>query len=69
MEGKGMDGNDMNFDFEKLRKKLVIREFASGLIYRSPPENCANAVEANPEQLIKIARRYNVNIEKYRIKE
>ena len=64
-----MDGNDMNIDFEKLRKKLVAREFASGLIYRSPPENCASAVEANPEQLIKIARRYNLNIEKYRIKE
>ena len=64
-----MNGNDMNFDFEKLRKKLVAREFASALIYRSPPVNWASAAEADPEQLIRIAKRYNVNIEKYRIKE
>ena len=60
---------DMNIDYEKLRKKLVFKEFITGLITKTHGDfgNCVNAYNATPEQLISIARRYNVNLDKYKI--
>lgn len=60
---------DMNIDYEKLRKKLVSKEFMTGLITRTHGDlgNCVNAYNATPEQLISIARRYNINLDNYKI--
>lgn len=60
---------DMNIDYEKLRKALVSKEFATGLMTGTHGDfaNCVNAYNAEPEQLISIARRYNVNLDKYKI--
>lgn len=60
---------DMNIDYEKLRKKLVSREFITGLVTRTHAQvgNCVNAHNATPEQLISIARRYNINLDNYKI--
>ncbi len=60
---------DMNIDYEKLRKKLVSKEFMTGLITGTHGDfgNCVNAYNATPEQLISIARRYNINIDQYKI--
>lgn len=65
-----MKETDMNIDYEKLRKKLALREFLSGLIggTHAPVGDCVNAHNATPEQLIAIARRRGINLEKYRIK-
>lgn len=61
---------EVNIDYEKLRKKLVFKEFITALITRTHGDlgNCVNAQDATPEQLIAIARRYNVNLDKYKIK-
>lgn len=60
---------DMNIDYEKLRKKLVMREFVTGLITGTHAQvgNCVNAHSATPEQLISIARRHNINLNKFKI--
>ncbi|MCR5846782.1 MAG: hypothetical protein K6G75_01510 [Lachnospiraceae bacterium] len=62
---------DMDIDYEKLRKAIVAREFATSFIVPtfSNVGNTANANAANPEQLLRIARRYGINVEKYRIKD
>lgn len=64
-----MKETEMKIDYEKLRKRLVFREFLSGLIggTHAPVGDCVNAHNATPEQLIAIARRRNVNLDKYRI--
>jgi len=63
-----MDNEFKSIDFDKLRKKLVSREFVTGLITGtfSDAGNCINAYEANPEQLIAMARRYNINLDNYK---
>ena len=62
--------DEMNIDYEKLRKKLVAREVVNGLIVGTHAKvgDCVNAYEATPEQLISIARRYNVKLDKFKIK-
>lgn len=58
-----------NIDYEKLRKKLVALEFAEGLMNRGiGAENCVNAYNATQEQLLSIARRAGINLDKYKIK-
>ena len=59
--------DNMNIDYEKLRKALVTKEFATGLMTGTHGDfaNCVNAYNATPEQLLSIARRYNVRLEKY----
>lgn len=61
---------DMNIDYEKLRRALVAKEFATGLMTGTHGDfgNCVNAHNATPEQLMSIARRYNVNLDKYKTK-
>ena len=60
-----------DIDYEKLRKAIVAREFATSFIVPtfSNVGNTANANAANPEQLLRIARRYGINVEKYRIND
>jgi len=64
-----MKETDMNIDYEKLRKKLAFRDFLAGLIggTHAAVGDCVNAHNATPEQLIAIARRRGINLEKYRI--
>lgn len=61
---------DFNIDYEKLRKKLVFREFLSSLIVDTHASfgNCVNASEATPEQLVSMAKRYNINLNKFKKK-
>ena len=64
-----MKETDMNIDYEKLRKKLAFRDFLAGLIggTHAAVGDCVNAHNATPEQLIAIARRRGINLEKYRV--
>ena len=71
-ESKGekmMKETDMNIDYEKLRKKLVSREFITGLITGTHAQvgNCVNAHNATPEQLLAMARRHGINLDRYKI--
>ncbi len=61
---------DMNIDYEKLRKKLAKKDFWAGMLSVGwgNVENCVEVYEATPEQLIAIARRRNINLDKYKIK-
>lgn len=61
---------EMNIDFERLRKKLVAQSFASGFTTVSVGniENCSAAYDATPEQLIAMAKRNGINLDKYKIK-
>ncbi len=61
---------DMNIDYEKLRKKLAQKDFWAGMLSVGwgNVENCVEVYEATPEQLIAIARRRNINLDKYKIK-
>lgn len=59
-----------NIDYEKLRKKLVASNFAESFMNRGiGMENSVNAYNANPEQLLSIAKRMGINIEDYIIKK
>jgi len=61
---------EMNIDYEKLRKKLILRDFLTGLVSKvtfAETVDCVNAYNATPEQLIAIARRRGINLEKYRV--
>ena len=64
-----MKETEMKIDYEKLRKRLVFREFLAGLIggTHAAVGDCVNAHNATPEQLIAIARRRGINLEKYKI--
>ena len=59
---------DMDIDYEKLRKKLVTREFITAFFIPSHAKfgNCVNANDATPEELITIARRYNINLDNFK---
>ena len=63
--------DDMNYDFEKLRKRLISRNlltgFVTGLISDVATTN--NAYNATPEQLLLMAKRYNINMDRYKIKK
>lgn len=62
--------NEMNIDFEKLRRRLVARTFLTGIFtgVTSGPASCVNANEATPEQLLNLAKRHGINLEKYKIR-
>lgn len=64
-----MKDTEMNIDYEKLRKRLAFRDFLAGLIggTHAAAGDCANVHNATPEQLIAIARRRGINLEKYKI--
>ncbi len=64
-----MKETEMNIDYEKLRKKLAFRDFLAGLIggTHAAVEDCANVHNATPEELIAIAKRRGINLEKYRV--
>ena len=64
-----MKETEMKIDYERLRKKLVFRDFLAGLIggTHASVGDCVNAHNATPEQLIAIARRRGINLEKYKI--
>lgn len=60
----------MKIDYEKLRKNLALREFLTGLVSKvtfAEVGDCVNAYNVTPEQLIAIARRRGINLEKYRV--
>ncbi len=65
-----MKETEMNIDYEKLRKRLAFRDFLAGLIggTHAAVGDCANVHNATPEELIAIARRRGINLEKYKIK-
>ena len=66
-----MNTNDeLNYDFEKLRKKLLRREFLKFFLIGTPGQlgNTCNVDEATPEQLLRYAKRFGVNAERYKIK-
>lgn len=62
-----MKETNMNFDYEKLRKSLALRDFLAGLIggTHAAVGDCANVHNATQEELIAIARRRGINLEKY----
>ena len=62
---------EMNIDYEKLRKALVAREYARTAIVPLPSNvsTTNNIYSANPEQLLNYARRAEINVQKFRIKE
>ena len=64
-----MKETEMNIDYEKLRKRLALRDFLAGLIggTHAAVGDCANVHNATPEELIAIARRRGINLEKYKI--
>jgi len=64
-----MKETEMNIDYEKLRKKLAFRDFLAGLIggTHAAVGDCVNAHNATPEELIAIARRRGINLEKYKM--
>lgn len=65
-----MKETEMKIDYEKLRKSLALREFLTGLVSKvtfSEVGDCVNSYNATPEQLIAIARRRGINLDKYRI--
>ena len=64
-----MKETEMNTDYEKLRKKLAFRDFLAGLIggTHAAVGDCVNAHNATPEELIAIARRRGINLEKYKM--
>ena len=64
-----MKETEMNIDYEKLRKRLALRDFWAGLIggTHAAVGDCANAHNATPEELIAIAKRRGINLEKYKI--
>ena len=65
-----MKETEMKINYEKLRKNLMLREFLTGLVSKvkfSEVGDCVNAYNATPEQLIAIARRRGINLEKYKI--
>jgi hypothetical protein len=65
-----MKETETNIDYEKLRKKLVFRDFLAGLIGGTHAQvgNCVNVHNATPEELIAIAKRRNINLDKYKTK-
>ena len=66
-----MKYEELEYDFEKLRKKIEARELFSYMITRTPGKirKYQETSEATPEQLLCIARSYRINVEKYRIKK
>ncbi len=62
------DTTNMNINFEKLRKRLMVKEFMSSLVYHTYVEYFGRARDATPEQLLDIARKYNINLDHYRLK-
>ena len=64
-----MKETEMKIDYEKLRKRLALRDFLAGLIggTHAAVGDCVNAHNATPEELIAIARRRGINLEKYKI--
>ena len=60
---------EINIDYEKLRKRLAFRDFLAGLIggTHAAVGDCANVHNATPEQLLEIARRRGINLERYRV--
>ncbi len=60
---------EINIDYEKLRKRLAFRDFLAGLIGGTHVAvgDCANVHNATPEELIAIARRRGINLERYRV--
>ena len=65
-----MKETEMKIDYEKLRKRLILRDFLTGLVSKvtfAETVDCVNAYNATPEQLIAIARRRGINLEKYKI--
>ncbi len=62
---------DMNIDYEKLRKAIMAREFTFGFFTGAPAKvvRCAGASDATPELLLSMARRYNIKLDRYRIKK
>lgn len=65
-----MKETEMKINYEKLRKNLMLREFLTGLVSKvtfAETGDCVNAYNATPEQLIAIARRRGINLEKYKI--
>lgn len=62
--------DEMNIDFEKLRKALFSNQFAESFMARGiGMENSVNSFNANPEQLLSMARRKGINIEDYKLKK
>ncbi len=63
--------DDMNYDFEKLRKRLISRNLLTGFVTGlfSDVATTNNAYNATPEQLLLMAKRYNINMDRYKIKK
>ena len=63
--------DDMNYDFEKLRKRLISRNLLTGFVTGlfSDVATCNNAYNATPEQLLLMANRYNINLDRYKIEK
>jgi len=61
---------NMDIDYEKLRKHLVRRSFIRSLFAGTPAymSNVVNADNATPEQLLNLAKRHGVNLDKYKKK-
>lgn len=63
--------SEPKYDYEKIRKALVAREFTSGLFTGAPARvmDCTHAYEADETQLLNIARRHGLKLENFILKE
>ena len=59
------------YDLERLRKRIIRRELLTGFLTGlfSDIANTSKAYSATPEQLLRIAARYNINLDRYKIKK
>lgn len=62
--------SDRNIDYEKLRKKLIRREFLSALITQAPAgvNRTTGAIDASHEELIAKAVEHGINLDRYKCK-
>lgn len=62
--------DEMNYDFERLRTALFSKRFADSILTGGIGfENSVNSYNANPEQLLSMARRQGINLDKYKLKK
>lgn len=65
-----MFDDEMDIDFEKLRKAVFSSQIDESFLTRGIGiENSVNSYNANPEQLLSIARRLGINISDYKLKK
>ena len=62
---------DMTIDYERLRRAMITRETMKGFITRvpAPTVRVSHINNADPDQLLRMARSCGINPQRYKIKE